>query len=271
LHGLWRQTEAFHAADVRAVLALASDGDLTSAKLIEVLGITLAHLIGGVHHDMAIDCVTGLLASSGMAIPLDRLQMLEHRLTELDRTMLFALAVRWFATGDQMLCETISKLIGRAEHQQPFDASLAGFGLTGNQMIVVCHKAVGYMPLAPIVAASFVIAALRADDKAAEPELIQLLLQSLLINFRETVANYLKTIGKADIAYQPLYKALKMYRSYERDSDIKDAHQGATAFVLPTRGGTAKSLRHRSRNTQAGGAPIDLLRFGTSIHPSLRP
>jgi hypothetical protein len=135
--------------------------------------------------------------------------------------MLFALAVRWFATGDQTLCEAMSRLIGGVEHQQPFDASLAGFGLTDSQMIVICHKAVGYMPLAPIVASSFVIAALRADDKAAEPELIQLLLQSLLINFRETVANYLKKIGKADIAYQPLRKVLKMYRSYEKGSEIK--------------------------------------------------
>jgi hypothetical protein len=220
LHGLWRQTEAFQAADVEAVLALASDGDVTSARLIETLGVTLAHLIGGVHHDTAIDCLSALLASSGQAIPLDRLQMLEHRLTELDRTMLFALAVRWFATGDQMLCETISKLIGGVLQQQPFDASLAGFGLTGSQMIVVCHKAVGYMPLAPIVAASFVVAALRANDNAAEPELIQLLLQSLLINFRDTVASYLKRIGEADVSYPALPKAPKMYRSYENDSNI---------------------------------------------------
>ena len=103
--------------------------------------------------------------------------MLEHRITALDRPMIFAIAVRWFATGDQMLCETMAKLIGGVQDQLPFDASLAGFGLTGNQMIALCHKAVGYMPLAPIVAASFVIAALRADDKGAEPELVQLLLQ----------------------------------------------------------------------------------------------
>lgn len=221
LHGLWRQSELFQAADVKAVLTLASDGDLTAARLVDTLGGVLSHLIGGNYHDLAIACLTTLLASSGKAIPPHSLQMLEHRLTTLERTMLFALAVRWFATGDQVLCETISKLIGDVLQQQPFDASLADFGLTGSQMIVVCHKAVGYMPLAPIVAASFVVAALRADDKSAEPELIQLLLQSLLINFRETVASYLTRIGKADIAYRPLCKALKMYRAYEKSSDIK--------------------------------------------------
>jgi hypothetical protein len=220
LHGLWRQVELFQTADVKAVLALASDGDLT-AGLVDTLGVTLSHLIGGIHHELAIDCLTALLASSGKAIPLDNLRMLEHRFAELDRTVLFALAVRWFETGDQLLCETISKLIGGVEHQQPFDASMAGLGLTGNQMIVICHKAVGYMPLAPIVAASFVIAALRANNKTSEPDLIQLLLQTLLINFRETVASYLKRIGKTDIAYKPVRGALKMYRSYEKGLNIK--------------------------------------------------
>ncbi len=223
LHGLWRQAELFPAEDVKAVLAVASDGDLTAARLLDTLAATLSHLIGGAHHELAIDCLTALLASSGKAIPLDNLQMLEHPLTALDRTMLFALAVRWFATGDPMLCETISKLIGGVQHQQPFDASLAGFALTDSQMIVVCHKAVGYMPLAPIVAASFVVAAFRAGDKAAEPQLIQLLFQALLINFRETVATYLKKIGKADIAYQPVRVALKMYRVYKKGSEIKTA------------------------------------------------
>ena len=63
----------------------------------------------------------------------------------LDPTQLFALAVRWFATGDRELCEGMTKLIGGVHQPQPFDASLAGWGLSGNQMIVLCHKAVGYM------------------------------------------------------------------------------------------------------------------------------
>jgi hypothetical protein len=220
LHGLWRQAALLRARDVEAVLAVASDGDLKSPRLLDTLAGALSHLIGGVHHDTAIDCLSTLVASTGKALPLDDLPMLEHPLTALDRTMLFALAVRWFATGDHMLCQAVSKLIGGVQHRQPFDASLAGFALTGSQMIVVCHKAIGFMPLAPIVAASFVVAALRAGDKAAERDLVQLLFESLLINFRETMAAYLKKIGKDDVAYKPVRVALKLYRSYETSSKI---------------------------------------------------
>jgi hypothetical protein len=221
LNGLWRHAELFRTAHVKAMLELACDGDLTAGRIVEMLSSTLYQLIGGPHHDPAIDCLTTLLASSGKAMPFEKLQLLEHRLTALERPMLFAIAVRWFATGDHALCQTMSKLIGVVHDQQPFDASLEGRGLTGNQVIVLCHKAVGYMPLAPIVAASFVIAALRAGDKDAEPGLVQLLFHALLINFRETVADYLKKIGKADVAYGPVRAALKLFRRYEKDSDIE--------------------------------------------------
>jgi hypothetical protein len=91
---------------------MASDGDLTAGGLIGMLGATLSHLIGGVYHDLAIDCLMASLATAGKAIPLDNFQTPEHRLMALDRMKLFALAVRWFATGDQMLCKVMSKLIG---------------------------------------------------------------------------------------------------------------------------------------------------------------
>jgi hypothetical protein len=220
LNGLWRHPELFRSADVKAVLSLACDGDLTSDRLVDLLAAALYGLIGGTHHDQAIDSLSTLLASSGKALPLDRLRALDHRLTTLERPLLFAIAVRWFATGDHALCQTTSRLIGIVHDQKPFDESLEGFGLNGDQTIVLCQKAVGYMPLAPIVAASFLVAALRAGDRDAEPKLVELLFEALLINFRETVADHLKKIRKADAAYRPVRAALKRYRRYERDSNI---------------------------------------------------
>ncbi len=220
LNGLWRHPELFRSVDANAILSLACDGDLTSDRLVDMLAAALSGLVGGTHHDQAIDCLSTLLASSGKALPLDRLRALDHRLTTLERPMLFAIAVRWFATGDHALCQVTSGLIGVVHDQKPFDESLEGFGLTSDQTIVLCHKAVGYMPLAPIVAASFIVAALRTGGRHTEPKLIELLFEALLINFRETVADYLKKIGKTDPTYRPVRAALKIYRRYERDLNI---------------------------------------------------
>lgn len=220
LHSLWRHADLFEHSDVKNTLSLACDGNLADDILIGTLGNTLCQLLGGTHHDLAVENITDLLATSGKNLSFDKFRLLEHRILSLEPQRLFAITVKWFATGDHALCDTIAKLIGRAHDQRPFDASLTGFGFSGGELIVLCHKAVGYMPLAPVVSASFIIAALRAGDKSAEPALVELLLNALLINFRDTVSKYLKAIRKTDASYLSVRKALRAYGRYEKDSII---------------------------------------------------
>jgi hypothetical protein len=220
LQGLWQQSEVFQGADIEATLAVVCDGK-PSAPLLNMLAGALSHLIGGPHHDVGIACLTNLLASDGKAVPLDHLASLEHRLMALDRPRLFTLAVQWFLTGDRKLCEAAARIIlGAAQEMSPFDDTFAGRGLSGSQMIVICHKAIASMPLAPAMSASFVVAALRAQENAVEPELIQLLFQSVLINYGEMATAYLKTIPKGDAASPAIGKALKLYGSYEKGLNI---------------------------------------------------
>ena len=215
LQGLWRNTSLFAAQDAELALNTVCDGDLPT-PLVQMLGAALSQLIGGPFHDLGIEILTSLLASTGRAIPLDSLASLEHRLAALDRAQLFALAVKWFATRDQMLCEAVAKLVGDIQTAQPFDDTFANRGFTRSETLTICHKAFGYMLLAPVVAASFVVAALRAGDKSAEPDLVELLYQSALINYGDIVIDYLKGISKSDVAFKPVQKAIKLYRAYEK-------------------------------------------------------
>ena len=139
----------------------------------------------------------------------------------LDRPRLFTLAVQWFLTGDRNLCEAAAKVIlGATQQAPPFDDTFAGRGLSGSQMVVTCHKAIAFMPLAPAMAASFVVAALRTQDKAVEPGLTELLFQSVLVNYGEAATAYLKRIPKSDAASIAIRKALKLYRGYEKGLSI---------------------------------------------------
>lgn len=226
LQGLWRHTGLFHLEDAKAALAVACDGDLSLGSLLGTLGATLSHLIGGVYHDLAIDSLTELLSTDGRSLALGALQGVEYSLVSLDQSRLFAVAVRWFRTGDQKLCEVVAELLGPLHQVQPFDTSLGGQGLTGSELIALCHKAIGYMLLTPVIAASFIVAAMRANDGSVQSDLTQLLLQTLLINYGATVVTYLERIAKTDIAYPSVRKALKLYRAYEKglhvDSAIKE-------------------------------------------------
>ena len=226
LQSLWRHTGLFQIEDAKAALAVACDGDLSLGSLLGTLGATLSHLIGGVYHDLAIDSLTELLSTDGRSLALGALQGVEYSLASLDQSRLFAVAVRWFRTGDQKLCEVVAELLGPLHQVQPFDTSLGGQGLTGSELIVLCHKAIGYMLLAPVIAASFIVAAMRANDGSVQSDLTQLLLRTLLINYGTIVVTYLERIAKTDTAYPPVRKALKLYRTYEKglhvNSGIKE-------------------------------------------------
>src|SRR6185295_15194289 len=146
---------------------------------------------------------------------------LEHRLANGDKEQLFGLAVRWFRTGNRRLCEALAQIISASRNAVPFDGTLKSFGLTGSQQVVICHKAIAYLFLHSAVAASIVVAALRAGDKTVERDLEDLLVYPILINFRGAVLNYLRSIPKGDTAYAAVRKALKRGDGYFRGAQIK--------------------------------------------------
>ncbi len=80
LQGLWRHHDMFQSADVETTLALGCDADPSPA-----LDGTLSYLVGGPHHDLAIDCLTNLLSSDGKTIRLEHFHGLEYCLKALDR------------------------------------------------------------------------------------------------------------------------------------------------------------------------------------------
>jgi hypothetical protein len=207
----------FDSSSARAVLFIALSGDFSSPGLSGSFDAALAHLIDSEHCALAMDVLAAFLTSGdARARSLDNLQGVEHRLMSLDSEKLFSLAVRWFESGDPILCEAVARVITRRERAQPFDATLAPFALTGERQVVLCHKAIAYLFFQPTVAASFLVAALRATDKTTEPKLIDTLFEMLLINYGDTVARYLKTLSSSDVAHRGVRKSLRLYSAYQK-------------------------------------------------------
>jgi hypothetical protein len=213
LQELWRKSGLFTDADVKSALAVVCAGAIPQSA-INMLSGALGHLLGGPHYDLALDTLTDLIASDGKALPFEGFSSLKHHLQTLDREKQFSIAVRWFNTGDVALCTAAASMVGGHQAAPPFDDTLAHRGLTDGQIVVICHKAFGYMFMAPLVFASFMVAALRANISSIQADLIHLLQETALINYGETAVKYLKTIPKSDVAYTSIQSALKQYRAY---------------------------------------------------------
>src|SRR5262249_7312577 len=131
------------------------------------------------------------------------------------RASQFPLAVRWFRTANRQLCEVMAHILtsGR-ENDEPFDASMASMGLSGSEQVVICHKAICYLMLQPVVSGSVVVAALRAGDAVVANTLTELLVYPILINFGNAARGYLAGIKRGDPAYKAVKRALAKGDAY---------------------------------------------------------
>jgi hypothetical protein len=93
--------------------------------------------------------------------------------------------------------------------------------MSGKEQVVLCHKAIAYLFVHSAIAASLVVAALRAQDKQVRNELIALLIHPILRNFRGDARHYLLSIPRGDAAYSPVRKALKANDDYVKAANIQ--------------------------------------------------
>lgn len=212
LQGVWRRTKLFDDQQVSDVIALAMARDMTDERLLNLLANVLGQLVGTVHRDKALDALTTLVEQG--TINLEENGPILYQLHDLDRLQRYSLVVRWLNSGVANLCQAAVAVAVRAGQAAPFDGDLSGSGLTSEEIIALCQRAVGYLFIHPVAAASIVVAGLRAKDAKATPILTQLLYFPLLMNYLGSVQDYLKTIKKGDAAWAPTRKALKQIAGY---------------------------------------------------------
>ena len=223
VRALWLHGKAFEPKELSAALAVMADHVAGKPGLVNELDPALGDMVERGSRDAVLGFLDKVLAHEERTVKLGTFDNLEHHLRQQDRDFLFGLAVRWLRTGNRGLCEAVADLIGGAHELAPFDTSMNGFGLSGEEMVVLCHKAIAYLLLTPALAASFVVAALRAGNKTVESELVDLLSQVILENFGDKARDYLKANKKGDAAYAGVRKALKAHGAYLKGLDLPAA------------------------------------------------
>lgn len=120
-------------------------------------------------------------------------------------------ATRWLLSGESALCRGVEAILD-SPRSEPLEIE-ADVGEVANadptRLLFGARKAIGYLFLRPISAASFVVSLLRKApvDSPLRDELEALVLNPLLINFSGNVAEYLG--GRAATEEEPVRAAIR--------------------------------------------------------------
>ncbi len=178
----------------------------------------LAHLLKGGKPEKAVEIAEKLLLAHSDSLSLTVLDSFMGDVLQ-DKALLSRVTTRWFLTGEPALCEAIHTMLGRvfgAEVTIEIDqAQLTP--ATGTRLVFVARKALGYLFLNPVTAASIIVSLMRCtDDERILTELGNHLFDPLLVNYsgkaREYVAQVASTAsGKMK---DQLERPLKLLETY---------------------------------------------------------
>ena len=173
---------------------------------------------------LALDFLTAKLRDEKLSV--EKFATTAHELASGNPQRLYELIVRWFLSGNIALCHNASKLIG-IDKKRFFDATVQPLGLSAEQQLFLCRKAIGFLFLKPVACCSIIVSVLRAGDKDVEDPATELLFDPILLSYGGDAKDYMKGIPATDPAYRPIQNALGKDEQY---------HVGLTAT------GTIKEL-----------------------------
>jgi hypothetical protein len=183
---------------------------------VETLDHALSLLLNSTHSKHALTFAEELLVSTGDQLDLTDFDSFSYALLQLPPVKFNEIFVSWMISGIPSLCRGLSSLLASADRREtPLDLSLQIGGLSSKQKLFLCRKAIGYLFLHPIVAASVLVSVLRTDlcrDTATEVR--NLLFNPLLLNYEGSVREFLQTIAQEDISHPYLVTVIEENQRY---------------------------------------------------------
>ena len=185
-----------------------------NAGTIGSLDMGLSQLVDAGFTDEAIDFVADFFKAAGGAMRLGALDMFVPTLFRNSAAFDRAL-VTWLLAGDHALASgLLSQMhhLDDAAHARTID--LSGFGLTPERRISLCLRAISYLFIYPVLAASMVVSVRRSIDGKFAQATEDLLFDPLLTSYGDKLLAYLEAIPKADPAYPTVRRALRRRKAY---------------------------------------------------------
>ncbi len=144
-----------------------------------------------------------------------------------DRKNLGTLATSWLLAGNYYVCSTLTSHLSEINRTSPcVDIQPADLPVDAIDQVFLCRKAIGFLFLSPMTAASWIIAVLRGGHAEAASEVADLLFDPLLLNYGGALKDWLGDVSKADA---PGTKAIK--KAIQQANELWDGFEAAREVV----------------------------------------
>lgn len=179
----------------------------------------IADLLKKESHDQAVEFLEKLLLTHPSALSLKLFDSVIHQVLSSGETPLNKLLTRWFLKGDRVLCDGIRIMLNKV-HGKDMHLEVDPTELPSSNTIVLmflAKKTIGYLFYKPITSASIITSLMRqTDDPDALKGLASLLFDPLLLNYAESVGEYLEACvsnesGKAKESIQEVLDDVEKY------------------------------------------------------------
>lgn len=198
---------------VRPITAIMQKVPISNLGTIRQIGAAAGKLADKDRLDEALALITPLISAHEELTSLEPLDSLNYHLLQLPADQLAKTIISWLLACDHNLGRAAMALIGDHHGNAPLILypHVAAAHLRDDERVLLAHRAIGWLFVHPVTAASLVVGLLDGAGDAARRKIAELLFDPLLINFSGSVGNWIAEQGKnAGHPAQPILADLTM-------------------------------------------------------------
>lgn len=179
----------------------------------------LRALIESGKSDKAISFIEKFLISNAKDTDINEFSSVVQELLSQDRKILNKLITKWFSSRKRTLCHAIMDIFDKLHDKEiEIQADLKLLGSDTNKRIFVARKVIGWLPLNPKAATSFLVSLIESANNDEKKELEDLLFDPLILSYPGQVGDYLQNLkqNETDSVKYVVSNVLSRFHQYSQ-------------------------------------------------------
>lgn len=186
-----------------------------SKGTIDLVDVALCPALKGDGADNAVKYVEDVIGRDDDSLKIGSLNSFVRDWADKRRDLLDKAVALWLASGKRLLCQAVDELVSEGGLRgEAFNVDIAALELSPSQQYLMCRKAIGYLFMKPVSAASILVSTLRSADDDLASAVKDLLFDPLLVSFSGSVLEYLEAVPATDPAQVHVADLIARTRQY---------------------------------------------------------